>query len=138
MVLSVPGYSMSDYPTDLRYTKDHIWVRVTGARWRVGLTSFFAAQLSDVVFVKLPETGKAFATGDAFGLVESVKTVQDLFMPASGTTVALNEDVCDEPELVNTDPYGDGWFVEITPRDASELNSLMDARAYEAYVKSEE
>ncbi|WAS90853.1 glycine cleavage system protein GcvH [Nannocystis punicea] len=128
---------MSDYPTDLHYTKDHLWVRVTGARWRIGLTSFFARQLGDLVFVEFPVMGKSPATGDAFGMVESVKSAQDLFMPAGGTIVAINDDVVDDPELINNDPYGDGWCVEITPKDASELNSMMDARAYENYVNSD-
>jgi glycine cleavage system H protein len=124
------GATMADYPSDLRYTKDHEWVRAEGDRWRVGITSFAVEQLGDITLVELPRLGAAVKRGEAFGSVESVKSVSDLYAPVSGTIAAVNEALKDAPELVNGEPYGGGWMVEIEPSDRAELEQLLAADAY--------
>jgi glycine cleavage system H protein len=119
-------------PADLRYTKEHEWVRVDGDEATVGVTEFAAQQLGDVVFVELPDVGRSVDQFAAFGVVESVKAVSDLFAPVSGEVVAANEDLRSKPELVNSDPYGEGWLVRVRVRDASELDELLDPAAYDA------
>lgn len=118
-------------PGDLRYTKEHEWVRVEGDEATIGITKFAADQLGDVVFVELPAPGKALAQFATFGVVESVKAVSDLFAPITGEVVATNEALDGTPELVNTDPYGDGWMVRVRIEDAAQLEALLDAAAYE-------
>lgn len=121
---------MADYPNDLRYTKDHEWLRTEGDRWRVGITSFAVEQLGDITLVELPRVGAAVRRGDTFGSVESVKSVSDLYAPVSGKIAAVNEALKDSPELVNSEPYGGGWMVEIEPSDRGELGELLAADAY--------
>lgn len=121
-----------DTPSDLRYTSDHEWVRDDGELLVIGITSFAQEQLGDVVYVDLPSAGAEVEQGQAFGEVESTKSVSDLFAPVSGTVVERNEDLDDRPELVNADPYGDGWMVTIRPSDRSQLEQLMEAAAYQA------
>ena len=104
-------------PTDLRYTKDHEWVRVDGDEATVGITEYAASQLGDIVFVELPETGRALTQSAAFGVVESVKAVSDLFAPVSGSVVETNDALTGTPEIVNSEPYGAGWMVRITVTD---------------------
>lgn len=127
---------MSAIPADLLYTKDHEWVRVSDDRASVtiGITDFAQGELGDIVFVTLPGVGEAFAAEEAFGNVEAVKTVSDLFMPVSGTIAETNPGLEDAPERVNDDPYGEGWMARITLSDASELDGLLDADAYAALV----
>jgi glycine cleavage system H protein len=120
-----------DTPSDLRYTSDHEWVRDDGELLVIGITSFAQEQLGDVVYVDLPSAGAEVEQGQAFGEVESTKSVSDLFSPVSGTVVERNEDLDDRPELVNADPYGEGWMVSIRPSDRSQLEQLMDAAAYQ-------
>lgn len=122
---------MSDYPDDLRYTEDHEWVRETADGVRVGITSYAQDALGDVVFVSLPKVGDEVAKGDAIGEVESTKSVSDLYSPLSGTVTAVNEALDATPELVNSDPYGDGWMFELTLADGSGTSDLLDAEAYE-------
>ena len=119
-------------PNELRYTKDHEWVRVEGNEATVGITDFAAGQLGDIVFVELPEAGRTLEQFATFGVVESVKAVSDLFAPVSGEVVAGNDALAGSPELVNSDPYGEGWMVRLRVADAGELDGLLDAPAYEA------
>jgi glycine cleavage system H protein len=118
-------------PGDLHYTKDHEWVRVEGDEATVGITDFAAHQLGDVVFVELPAVGRSLAQHATFGVVESVKAVSDLFAPLSGEVIAVNDALGGQPELVNTDAYGEGWMLRIKVADATQLDGLLDAAAYE-------
>ncbi len=118
-------------PGELRYTKEHEWVRVDGDEAVVGITSFAADQLGDVVFVELPAVGRALTQHATFGVVESVKAVSDLFAPISGEVIATNHGLAGQPELVNSDPYGEGWMLRLKVADAGQLDGLLDAAAYE-------
>lgn len=121
------------YPSDLRYSTDHEWARDEGGgKVRMGISWFAQDALGDVVFVGLPEVGKAVAKGDAFAEVESTKSVSDIYAPVTGTVVEVNEVLIEEPEKINAEPYGDGWIAVIEGGDAGELDSLLDAAAYEA------
>jgi glycine cleavage system H protein len=119
-------------PTDLRYTKDHEWVRVEGDEATVGITDYAAGQLGDIVFVELPEPGRTLDQFATFGVVESVKAVSDLFAPVSGEVIGGNDALAGSPELVNSDPFGEGWMVRLRVTDATELDGLLDAAAYDA------
>jgi glycine cleavage system H protein len=118
------------YPDDLRYTKDHEWIRHDGARGVVGITHHAQAQLGDVVFVEMPEVGRAVKAGETFGTVESVKAVSELFSPVTGEVVEVNEALSGKPETVNSDPYGNGWMIAVRLADTGELDALMDAGSY--------
>lgn len=118
-------------PGDLRYTKEHEWVRVDGDEAVVGITSFAADQLGDIVFVELPAVGRSLEQHATFGVVESVKAVSDLFAPVSGEVTATNDALSGSPELVNGDPFGDGWMLRVRLADAGEVDGLLDAAAYE-------
>ena len=121
-------------PTDLRYTKDHEWVRLEGTEATVGITEYAAHQLGDIVFVELPEVGGTLSQSAVFGVVESVKAVSDLFAPVSGAVVEANAALAGQPELVNSEPYGAGWMVRITVADSAELEGLLDPAAYDALI----
>ena len=121
-------------PTDLRYTKEHEWIRVEDGVATVGITANAADQLGDIVFVELPDGGKDLVSGKTFGVIESVKAVSDLYAPVSGTVVETNDALAQSPELVNNDPYGGGWMLKMTIADEAELAGLLDAAAYEASV----
>jgi glycine cleavage system H protein len=121
-------------PADLRYTKDHEWVRVDGDEATVGITAYAADQLGDIVFVELPETGRSLTQFAAFGVVESVKAVSDLYAPLSGDVSAVNEALSGSPELVNSDPYGEGWMVRLRVTEQADLDGLLDAAAYDALI----
>src|SRR4051794_3879585 len=123
-------------PTDLRYTKDHEWVRVDGDQATVGVTEFAAQQLGDVVFVDLPASGRDVEQHGTFGVVESVKAVSDLYAPIAGEVVEANAALADRPELVNSDPFGEGWMIRLKLADATQLDGLLDAAAYEALIAS--
>ncbi|MEB4209997.1 glycine cleavage system protein GcvH [Mycobacterium sp. 94-17] len=128
---------MSDIPPDLRYTAEHEWVRRSGDDTvRVGITDFAQSALGDVVFVQLPDVGAALSAGESFGEVESTKSVSDLYAPVSGTVSAVNTELDGSPQLVNSDPYGDGWLLDVQLSDVGELesaiSSLLDAEAYRA------
>jgi glycine cleavage system H protein len=118
-------------PGDLRYTKDHEWVRVDGDTATIGVTDFAANQLGDVVFVDLPAAGKAVEQSATFGVVESVKAVSDLYAPVSGEVVEVNGELGSNPELVNSDPYGAGWMIKVRLGDAAQVEGLLDAAGYE-------
>jgi glycine cleavage system H protein len=120
------------YPDDLRYSKEHEWVRADAGNATIGITSFAADELGDIVFVELPEVGSQLTQFGTFGVVESVKAVSDLYAPVSGTVVEVNEALRDAPELLNGDPFGAGWIARVELGDTSELDSLMDADAYAA------
>jgi glycine cleavage system H protein len=121
------------FPDDLSYAESHEWARVDpDGTVRVGISDFAQDQLGDVVFVELPEVGKAVAAGEPFGEVESTKSVSEVYAPIAGTITAVNEALFDAPEVVNSDPYGDGWFIEITPAEGAALEGLLDAAGYEA------
>jgi glycine cleavage system H protein len=121
-------------PTDLRYTKDHEWVRVEGDGATIGITAYAADQLGDIVFVELPDPGKTLEQFAAFGVVESVKAVSDLFAPVSGDVTEANADLGASPELVNSDPYGGGWMIRIRLAETSQVDALLDADAYDALI----
>ena len=127
-----------DYPEDLRYTKEHEWARDEGGRVRVGITDYAQDALGDVVYVDLPEPGVAAQAHTPLGEVESTKSVSDVYSPVSGTVVERNTVVADRPELVNEEPYGQGWLVVIEPAESDPLAGLMDAAAYRAFVESGE
>jgi len=121
-------------PTDLRYTRDHEWVRIQGDEATVGITQYAADQLGDIVFVELPDVGRDLEAAKAFGVVESVKAVSDLFAPLSGAVSATNEALSGGPELVNRDPYGEGWMIKLRLAADADLDDLLDAVAYDALV----
>jgi glycine cleavage system H protein len=121
-------------PTDLRYTRDHEWVRVDGEEATIGITAYAAGQLGDIVFVELPDVGRALESLAAFGVVESVKAVSDLFAPVGGDVLETNAGLTANPELVNSDPYGEGWMIRVRMRDATEVDALLDPVAYDALI----
>lgn len=123
-----------DFPANLKYTKDHEWVRIEGDVAYVGVTDFAQRELGDIVYIEIEITGNELNAEDAFGTIEAVKTVSDLFMPVSGSVLEVNPDLDSQPELVNNDPYGRGWMVKIAINNPAELDDLMDAAAYQATV----
>lgn len=127
--------SQLNLPENVRFTKDHEWARKEGDTIRVGIDDYAQDQLGDVVFVELPQVGDKFATGDAFGSVESVKAVSELFIPVGGEISAVNKNLEESPELVNTGPYDEGWMIAVTPDDPDELEALMTKAAYLEMLK---
>jgi len=127
-----------EFPEDLRYTREHEWARKKGARIVVGVTDFAQDQLGDVVYVELPDVGDPVKKGESFGVVESTKAVSELFAPLSGKVVEVNDPLSDAPETINEDPYEEGWMIVIEPSDPKELDALMDAKAYRAFVEEQE
>ncbi len=125
---------MSNVPTNLKYAKSHEWVRVSGDTATVGITDHAQHELTDIVFVELPAVGRKVKAGEACAVVESVKTASDIYSPVSGEIVEVNEAVVDKPELVNTDPHGNGWFYKIKLSDAAELNALLTPEKYKAQI----
>lgn len=123
-----------DIPDNLKYTKDHEWIRVEGNAVYVGITDFAQGELGDIVFVEIETVGENLAKEEVFGTVEAVKTVSDLFMPISGEVLEANQNLESNPEVVNKDPYGDGWLVKISVQDAAELNDLMSAEQYKELI----
>jgi len=121
-------------PTDLRYTKDHEWVRTDGDEATIGITHYAAEQLGDIVFVELPATGTSLEQFATFGVVESVKAVSDLFAPLGGEVAAANDALTGSPELVNSDPYGEGWMLRMRVADTSQLDELLSPDAYDALI----
>ena len=123
-----------NFPSELKYTKDHEWIRVEGSDAYIGITEFAQRELGDIVYVDITSKGKEVNREDVFGTVEAVKTVSDLFMPLTGTVSETNPALDSQPELVNTDPYGQGWMVKISIKDASQIDSLLSAEAYQTLV----
>ena len=124
-----------EIPDDCRYVESHEWVRSENGTVRVGITDFAQDELGDVVFVELPNEGESFEQDEEFGVIESIKAVSDIYAPISGTVTDTNDTLVDEPELVNEDPYGDGWMVEFELDDESELDELLTAAEYEAQIE---
>jgi len=125
---------LSKVPDDLRYTKDHEWVRLQGKRATVGITDFAQSELTDVVYVELPKVGRAVKAGEVLGTVESVKAVSEIFAPLGGKVVEMNKALEDAPEVVNKDPYGQGWMVALEVADPNEAKGLMDAASYRKHI----
>jgi len=125
---------MSNVPADLRYTREHEWARPEGGRYRVGITAYAQEQLGDVVFVELPKVGAKVVAHQAFGVVESVKAVSDLFAPLSGEVVEANAELAQKPEVVNQDPYGKGWMLLIAASDPAQWEQLLTAAQYEEFL----
>ena len=123
-----------NFPSELKYTKDHEWVSVSGSEATIGITDFAQRELGDIVYIDINSVGTEVATEEVFGTVEAVKTVSDLFMPLTGTVLEINNDLNDNPELVNSDPYGKGWMVKVTIKDVAELDGLLSADDYKALV----
>jgi len=121
-------------PVNLKYTKDHEWIRLEGPEAYVGITDYAQRELGDIVFLDIESVGKTLRQGEVFGTVEAVKTVSDLFMPASGTVIEKNAALAEHPELVNKDPYGEGWLIKVKVSDPSELNMLYDAEGYRKLI----
>ena len=130
--------SQLNLPDDLTYSKEHEWTKTEGEQVRIGITDFAQDQLGDIVFVELPEEGASFARNDEFSTLESVKAVSEVYMPVGGTVVAVNSDLEDKPELVNQDPYGQGWLILLKLDNPAELDELMDKGAYLNMLKGEE
>ena len=121
-------------PSNLYYTKEHEWIRVEGNEAFVGITDYAQSELGEIVFVDINTEGETLAQGDVFGSVEAVKTVSDLNMPVSGEVLEINEVINDQPELVNNDPYGEGWMIKISVTNTDDLNNLLDAAGYQAFI----
>ena len=128
---------MANVPEDLHYSKDHEWVRVDGDTAVIGITDYAQNSLGDVVYVELPKPGEEFAANESFGSVESVKAVSEMFTPVSGVVVEVNQALADEPEKVNTDPYGEGWMMQFRMSNPGEVDSLLTAAEYEDFTKAE-
>jgi glycine cleavage system H protein len=123
-----------NFPDNLRYTKDHEWIKLEGNTATVGITDFAQRELGDIVYVEVETVGKTLKAGDVFGTVEAVKTVSDLFLPVDGTITELNKTLANSPESVNNDPYGEGWMIKMTVANPADVDALMDAATYEAMV----
>ena len=129
---------MANVPEDLHYSKDHEWIRVEGDVGTIGITDHAQNSLGDVVYVELPKVGESFSAHESFGSVESVKAVSEIFTPVGGEITEVNESLQDEPEKVNTDPYGEGWMIRVRMSNPGEVDSLLNAAEYEDFTKAEE
>ena len=123
-----------NFPTNLKYTEDHEWIRVEGDEAYVGITDYAQSELGEIVFVDVNTVGETIGMNEVFGSIEAVKTVSDLNMPVTAEVIEFNEALNDQPELVNNDPYGEGWMIKVKVADAAELDKLMHAAAYEAFI----
>ena len=121
-----------NFPTNVKYTSEHEWIRIEGDEAIVGITDDAQDQLGDIVFIDIPTEGDSLEAGDVFGTIEVVKTVSDLFLPIAGEVLCQNEALADNPELVKQDPYGEGWLIKIKPNNAADIEGLLDAEAYQA------
>jgi glycine cleavage system H protein len=129
------GTNVMEFPEDLKYTREHEWVAVEGSVATIGITDHAQEQLGDVVFIELPSVGDRVEKADAFGVVESTKAVSDVYAPLSGEVAEVNDDLPDNPELLNEDPYGDGWMVKVTIGDKADLDDLMTADEYRKFIE---
>lgn len=123
-----------NFPADLKYTKEHEWIKIEGDVAIVGITDFAQGELGDIIFVEVESIGKSLAQDAVFGTVEAVKTVSDLFLPVAGEVIEFNTNLNNSPELVNSDPFGDGWVVKMKPSDLGDIDQLMDVASYQAFV----
>ena len=128
---------MANTPEDLAYTKDHEWIRAKADLATVGITDYAQKQLGDVVYVELPKVGDRFESTEPFGSVESVKAVSEIYMPVTGSVVEVNETLNDSPELINEDPYGDGWLIVVRMENSAQADGLLTSAEYEDYIKAE-
>jgi len=126
--------STMNFPANLRYTKDHEWIKLDGNVATIGITDYAQRELGDIVYVEVETVGKSLKAGEIFGTVEAVKTVSDLFLPVDGTITELNAGLANSPESVNSDPYGEGWMIKMTVNNPADVEALMDAAAYDAQV----
>jgi glycine cleavage system H protein len=124
-----------EIPEQLRYAENHEWARVEGDLIRVGITDYAQDALGDIVYVELPEAGRELAAGESFGEIESTKSVSDVYAPVAGTVAEVNQALDDNPEIINSDPYGDGWMLLLAPAEGASLDALMDAAAYAAFIE---
>ena len=127
-------FSTMNFPSNLRYTKDHEWIKLDGNVATIGITDYAQKELGDIVYIEVETIGKTLKAGDVFGTVEAVKTVSDLFLPVDGTITELNAALANSPESVNSDPYGEGWMVKMTVNSPADVEALMDAAAYQKQV----
>jgi glycine cleavage system H protein len=127
-----------EFPSDLKYTTEHEWVRVEGKIATIGITDYAQDQLGDIVFVELPEEGEQVVAGDTFGVVESTKSVSDLYAPVSGRVIESNDPLLESPEILNEDPYGEGWMIKVEIKDNKELTKLLSAKDYQDLLKEQE
>ena len=125
-----------NFPENVKYTKEHEWIRLEGDVAYVGITDYAQAQLGDIVFVDIQAEGETLAADEVFGTIEVVKTISDLFLPVGGEILEQNEALADQPELVNKDPYGEGWLIKMKPANAADLDNLLDAEGYKAVVNA--
>jgi len=125
-----------DFPTDLKYTKDHEWIKIDGDEAMIGITEFAQKELGDIVFIEVETVNETLEKEEIFGTIEAVKTVSDLFMPVSGEVLEFNEELESKPETINSDPYGDGWIIKIKLTNQAELDELLDVSAYAELVES--
>jgi glycine cleavage system H protein len=123
-------------PAKLKYTKDHEWIRIEGSEAFVGITEYAQKELGDIVFIEIETVGEELAKEEVFGTIEAVKTVSDMFMPVTGTVLEVNPKLESQPELVNKDPFGEGWMIRLTVKDAGEMNDLLDAVAYSKLINA--
>jgi len=123
-------------PSDLRYTSDHEWIRLTGKTAHVGITDFAQGELGDIVFVEIETVGSHLEKGNTFGTIEAVKTISDLFMPVSGKVLGVNTRINDAPDLINKEPYGEGWLIRVEVDDPAQMEELMDAKAYASMINA--
>jgi glycine cleavage system H protein len=135
--MALPLENPMTIPDDRKYSKEHEWIRIDGGRGIVGITDYAQKQLGDVVYVELPEVGAALGSMQVFGTIESVKAVSELFSPVSGKVLEVNGAVVDKPEMVNSDPYGGAWLIAVELKDRAELDALMSASQYQAYLDEE-
>jgi glycine cleavage system H protein len=132
--LQAKKYEHMNFPAELKYTKEHEWIKVEGEVAIVGITDFAQGELGDIIFVEVESVGKTVAQDAVFGTVEAVKTVSDLFLPVAGEILEFNSNLNNSPELVNSDPYGEGWVVKMKPSDLGDIDQLMDVATYQAFV----
>ncbi len=129
---------MSDYPSSYRFTRDHEWIAVEGAKGKIGITSYAQSELGDVVYVELPKVGDAVTAGASFGTVESVKAVSEIFSPVTGTVTEINAHLNNAPETLNQDPHGEGWLIKVSLNDPAEVEKLLSAEDYQTFISSQQ
>ncbi len=135
--INFKNYIIMEFPTNVKYTSEHEWIRIDGDVAYVGITDYAQEQLGDIVFVDITTEGETLEKGEVFGTIEVVKTVSDLFLPVGGEVLEVNPELEEHPELVNKDPYGEGWLIKLSPSDVSEMEGLLDAEAYKGIINEQ-
>lgn len=135
--INFKNYIIMEFPTNVKYTSEHEWIRIDGDVAYVGITDYAQEQLGDIVFVDITTEGETLEKGEVFGTIEVVKTVSDLFLPVGGEVLEVNPKLEEHPELVNKDPYGEGWLIKLSPSDVSEMEGLLDAEAYKGIINEQ-